>query len=257
MIELLALGAGLAWLLSGSRGATPNAMNTPTMPVPASLTSRERAILMRVAETNPHLLEWVPIELASGGHTGTLFASPDYWGLGAEYATYLRTPLTPKAAQWVAGAFDAGLPTRKMVDLIERNAQIIPMIGMSPQSGESRNSQRLWDASNATVQRRMPPGGGLVAGHKKDVIIGNVRARNPGKVIIYGARNSDGSRLQATSDAHGDFYVDYSHGLRLIRNDMVVDGQPRRVRDVLMDRNLAGLISDEGAVSPSGVAYPV
>ena len=46
-----------------------------------------------------------------------------------------------------------------------------------------------------------------------------------------------------------DWYVDYSHGIRLVKQQMIVDGVPMSVADVLADPNLCVLLSDEGVVT--------
>jgi hypothetical protein len=43
-------------------------------------------------------------------------------------------------------------------------------------------------------------------------------------------------------------WVDYSHGIRLIHRQLVVDGQVKSIEDVLADPRLAPLLSDEGVV---------
>jgi hypothetical protein len=47
---------------------------------------------------------------------------------------------------------------------------------------------------------------------------------------------------------HGDVHVDYSHGLRLVAQDMEVDGVPTTVAEVLADPELHVLLSDEGPI---------
>ena len=49
--------------------------------------------------------------------------------------------------------------------------------------------------------------------------------------------------------------ADYSHGIRLVRNAMTVDGEAATVRGILADPVLAPLLSDEGAFESS--RYPV
>ena len=43
--------------------------------------------------------------------------------------------------------------------------------------------------------------------------------------------------------------MDYSHGIRLVRNQMLVNGQVLSVAAVLADANLCVLLSDEGVVT--------
>lgn len=97
-----------------------------------------------------------------------------------------------------------------------------------------RSAQGL-HPSNATVP---------ISGHKKDVILSNIW--KPGKVVIYGWYRPDGTHIQPKSNIHGDFYVDYSHGIRLVAPTMIVDGQNMNVEDVLNSPTYAGVLSDEG-----------
>jgi hypothetical protein len=55
--------------------------------------------------------------------------------------------------------------------------------------------------------------GALIAGHKKDV----VTSMMPGKLAIYGWHRKDGTVIQPFSTIHSADYVDYSHGVRLVK----------------------------------------
>ena len=48
------------------------------------------------------------------------------------------------------------------------------------------------------------------------------------------------------STVHGAWYVDYSHGVRLVSTTVVVDGQPRSIYDALQDSRLAPVLTREG-----------
>ncbi len=91
--------------------------------------------------------------------------------------------------------------------------------------------------------------GPLVGGIKKDVVITPLLASNPGKVAIYGWHQLNGQPIQPLYLGHGVSYVDYSHGIRLVRGQMLVNGQVRSVADVLADPDLCVLLSDEGVVT--------
>jgi hypothetical protein len=95
---------------------------------------------------------------------------------------------------------------------------------------------------------RGAPLGALVGGIKKDVVITPLLASNPGKVAIYGWHQLNGVPIQPLYLGHGDFYVDYSHGIRLVRQDMLVDGAATTVADVLAHAQWHVLLSDEGVV---------
>jgi hypothetical protein len=45
---------------------------------------------------------------------------------------------------------------------------------------------------------------------------------------------------------HGAGYADYSHGIRLVSQKVLMDGKLLSIFDVLKDPELASLLSDEG-----------
>jgi hypothetical protein len=97
-------------------------------------------------------------------------------------------------------------------------------------------------------QRGDRPPGSLVAGVKKDVVITNRLGEKPNRVAIYGWHKADGKPIQPLSIVHRETYADYSHGIRLVRRTVVVDGKPRDIRQVLHAADVCGLLSDEGPV---------
>ena len=85
-------------------------------------------------------------------------------------------------------------------------------------------------------------------GIKKDVVLTNRLSEKPHRVAIYGWHYPDGKPIQPLYVGHVDWYVDYSHGIRLMSQRMVVDGQPMRVSEVLMNKDLSVLLSNEGPI---------
>ena len=88
-----------------------------------------------------------------------------------------------------------------------------------------------------------------VAGIKKDLVVSNRLAEKPNRVAIYGWHKPDGQPIQPLTTVHAASYVDYSHGLRLMRRTVTVDGKPRDVRHVTYAAGLCHLLSDEGPIS--------
>jgi hypothetical protein len=84
-----------------------------------------------------------------------------------------------------------------------------------------------------------------VAGIKKDVILSSRLAKQPGKVVIYGWHKPDGKPIQPVFSGHVDWYVDYSHGIRFINNQVLIDGKPTLFTDVLQHPVLYRIFSDE------------
>ena len=54
--------------------------------------------------------------------------------------------------------------------------------------------------------------------------------------------------IQPLSSVHVEWYVDYSHGIRLVSRDVVVDGVRRDLAALLADPVLWPLVSDEGPI---------
>lgn len=221
-------------------------------------------------EQNYVPLTYFPVDVTTrdGKHTGQIFVANDYLALGSPTdADYLRLPLTPISAQRIVDAHGALLPTSKMVDDIWKASTIklfpVPLV---PNKGANlaqyqEHSKAIDEQLRALYPQLVSPITGipanagrnaLVSGQKKDIILSNIW--KPGKVVIYGWHRPDGTRIQPKSNIHGDFYVDYSHGIRLVSPDMMVDGKPMKTTDVMQSKELSSLVSDEGPLKQ--VRYP-
>src|SRR5208282_2618651 len=89
----------------------------------------------------------------------------------------------------------------------------------------------------------------LVAGHKKDLVICAQLNASRGKVAIYGWHQTNGTPIQNLYLGHSASWVDYSQCLRLVQQNLIVNGKEATVAEVLATPALAGLLSDEGIVS--------
>ena len=196
----------------------------------------------------------VPVSVTSkdGKHTGRFFVTSDYFAVGTP-EDYVRLPLTPGAAQRVANTKGMLLPTSKMVEDIWR-ASPLKLLPSPLVPNRGANLAQYAQHSQA-IDAQIPQGGAgaLTSGQKKDVIVSNLW--KPGKVVIFGWYRPDGTFIQPKSNIHGDFYVDYSHGIRLVGPNMEVDGQSMAVEDVLESTEYASLLSSEGPIRR--VRYPV
>jgi hypothetical protein len=198
------------------------------------------------------------------GRKLTISVTDDYFAIGEE-GDVLRLPLTPKAAQRIADATGMLLPTTKMVREIHRQAVNKPAPHpLIPNNGAVMSQ---YVAHNAVIEELLAGKGGLTSGVKKDIVVGD--AIKPGKVVIYGWGRQDNPpaddphlymdapwRVQPYSSVHGDFYVDYSHGVRLVSPKASLDGIEVDLRDLLKDPTTANLASDEGVLLPEKMRYP-
>jgi hypothetical protein len=89
--------------------------------------------------------------------------------------------------------------------------------------------------------------GGLISGVKKDVVntfkLGQYPRRD--RVAIYGWHKSDGKPIQPLYTGHVNWYVDYSHGVRLVSRRILVDGKWMDYTSILKDPILKHLLCDE------------
>jgi hypothetical protein len=212
---------------------------------------REEAIARELLRGNlpDFLRKWQPITIrgkdkAGHEHSATVDVMADYLALGSD-TDFVRVPMTPQSAQRVADAFGCALPTRKLVDEVYRNSTVklepIPLT-------EAREATETFAHHNGLIEKQRDGKalGALVAGIKKDLVVTNRLAEKPNRVAIYGWHKLDGNPIQPLSIVHRDTYVDYSHGIRLVRRTIVVDGKPRDIRQALHSADVAGLLSDEG-----------
>jgi len=217
---------------------------------------REEAVFGEIASGNvPDFLRTlcpvtVKADIAGRVRAATFLATPDYLAVGPD-ADYFLMPMTPMLAQRVADLLDCSLPTRKMVNDTWAAAAVKLAPSPIPPSPEM-TTVPVFRQHDLTVreQRAAFLGthalGALVGGDKKDVVVTPQLAARPGKVAIYGWHRLDGTPIQPLYLGHADWYVDYSHGIRLVQRSMTVDGEAATVAAVLADTDLWALLSDEG-----------
>lgn len=190
----------------------------------------------------------------------TYFALPDYLAIGGDN-DYFLCPMTPILAQTIACSLNCTLPTRKMVTQIWKAAQvkmkpqpILPGLEMTTIPVFAQHNYMVWDQRQSFFPQY--PLGRLVGGHKKDVVISNsINSSTQGKVVIYGWHYPSGEPIQPLYSGHSEIYADYSHGIRLVHEDILVNGISMKVAEVLKSATLHSLLSDEGAISVPNYPY--
>jgi hypothetical protein len=185
--------------------------------------SRKGYVPHRSTDTWP-----VTLRTADGAHTLVVRVGRDVWAIGQDGAgdDFLRVPMMPETARTVLAGYDAVLPTTAIADAIYQQAELrIAPIGF----GEPRSSTKTIYQSNAAIERARALGEHnighealSVAGVKKDV----VEPSAPGKVSIYLWSVADGKPLQTYPGPHASSYLDYSHGIRMVKRTATLDGAP-------------------------------
>ena len=225
---------------------------------------REEAIAREVLAGNvPEFLRaLVPVRVSGmvqgNPRSALVFVTPDYVAVGAD-SDYFLMPMSPILAQRIADSCRCILPTRKMVDSIYFAAAVKVAPKPIAPSG-AMITVPVFLAHNDSVRlQRWPllgsfPLGALVGGTKKDVIISNkiyssLKPTVPKPVVIYGWHYLSGTAIQPVYNGHEETYADYSHGIRLVRDSLSVDGTAMTLSAVLADPALAPLLSDEGVIA--------
>lgn len=253
----LALGAAPALLgqvlqLPPRPPAAPTGSALAASLASAPLEERENLLVTEILSGNvPNFLRQLcKVTVSNSAVTASVFVTPDYLAVGSE-EDYLLTPLSPMAAQRLADRLDCSLPTRKLVDAIYESADlqlepqpIPPSPAMTTMPCFSNHNARV-RAQRMRHAQSHPPGT-LVAGHKKDVVLSPRLETAPGKVAIYGWHRGPGRPLQPLYLGHAATWVDYSHGIRLVQQRLLLDGQPTSFSQLLTNPITAQLVSDEG-----------
>lgn len=220
-----------------------------------SLEEREEEIFKALADGNlPNFLRNTVIlksdfsDVDGVVHQVKYQIMPDYLAIGNDN-DFCRIPMNPRTAQRLATLFGASLITSKISDDIYQKAEIkLEPFPYKPLGNSNEIVQKFID-HNTQIERQKNETGGrngqIIAGIKKDVILSNQIAQLPDKVIIYGWHKLDGNPIQPVYSGHIYWYVDYSHGIRLINNLVLLDGQPVLLSDIIKDPLLFKVFSDE------------
>ena len=224
---------------------------------------------------------WVPITVQDGDNKATLLVSNDYFGIGP-VSDSLRLPLTPSIGQGILNLEGALYPTplldyriwqqsplklsRTSIAALDKRGNLGANMGQYVEHSALADRQIAGIfAATPNVQRR---GDELVSGHKKDIVVSNLLL--PKKVVIHGWyapppapdvyddkspwESPNRQPQQVHSNAHGDFYVDYSHGIRAVHPMATVNGQVMRTEDLYRHPVLSRMVSLEGPLKV--VRYP-
>ena len=159
------------------------------------------------------------------------FVSKDYVSIGTN-KDFMRIPMTPILAQKIADHFQCFLPTRKIAPY--------PLT-------EHRDSILTFYQHNQLIEIERKGRNGLIAGIKKDIVISDKINSGPktNKVAIYGWHKLDGKPIQPLYTGHVNWYVDYSHGVRLISKTIYIDEKKYDYTEILKNKSLRRILSDE------------
>jgi hypothetical protein len=218
--------------------------------------AREANILQEFKNGNipDFLRNFAEVTVSDGINSVTYKAMVDFLCIGSN-EDYVRMPMNPLTAQFIADQYDCTLITRKMSNDIWRGAinKLEPKPWGPPYDDDMIRTYRI-GIHNTTIQNQLTGKNPftLTSGHKKDVVLTNkLSPNNPAKrVAIYGWIQLNGTPIQGLNPtSHANTYEDYSHGIRLVDNFALVNNQPMRMRDVFTHPVYSKLVSDEGPLT--------
>lgn len=211
---------------------------------------------------------WIEVPLTDGTNQVKLRVSSDVLAVGTP-EDHVRLAMTPTGAQGILNLTAMLLPTPWLEYQIWRAAPAkVAPLSMVPNLGADLAQYAAHSrAVDAQIASSGQPAGSLVSGHQKGVVVANFY--KPGKVLLFGwyrpppapdvfddgrAMGTAGRQpIQPKSNIHGDFYVDYSHGIRAIASTCEVDAPGILTGMVPTDQVyqhaiLSRLVSNEGPV---------
>lgn len=231
-----------------------------------SLTTRENLIYAEISAGNVPDFYRNMVAVTSSAtigsvvQTATYYVIPDYLAVGHD-TDYFLCPMSPMLATQIGNLTGCTLPTRKMVNDIWSAAPV--QLAPSPISpGPNMTTVPVFDQHNTTVRGQRQsvigtnPLGDLVSGDKKDVVISNLIYNTANRVVIYGWHYQSGTAIQPLSNVHADTYMDYSHGIRLVQNNCMLNGTTATtVQAILQSSTLNPILSDEGQMAQPYYPY--
>lgn len=209
-----------------------------------SRTDREAAVLA----ARDLWVSWPLVPVPMCGGRLTIYVTSDVFALGSAEDP-IRVPLSARGAQAVADTLVMSLITPHISDAIWRSSSVrlAPYAGGPPYDSSMLSVNRLL-AHNDRVEASRDGRGGLIAGHKKDVVLSNRLETQPRQVAIYGWHRANGEAIQPLSLVHEASYADYSHGVRLVSNGVEMDGRPALLSEAWVTMGSALTSPSEGVL---------
>lgn len=171
------------------------------------------------------------------------YVSADYLSIGTN-SSWARIPLTPQTAQKIANNWNCFLPTKKIVDEIYSQASVT--LEPVPLYVYRDSSIAMWQ-HHLIIEGQRKNRKGLIAGIKKDIVISEkiLNDSKPNRVAIYGWHQLNQKPIQPLYTGHVDWYVDYSHGIRLVYRKIYIDDKEYDYIDVLKHPVFKQILCDE------------
>jgi hypothetical protein len=144
------------------------------------------------------------------------WVAPDYLAVGTN-KDWARVHVSARLAQRLADSLHCKLPTTQMVDQIYAAARV--KLEPMPMYAYRDSTPTFWQ-HHLIIEGLRKGRKGLIAGIKKDIVQTEKLKVFPNndRVAIYGWHRLNGKPIQPLYLGHVWWYVDYSQGLRLVKD---------------------------------------
>ncbi len=217
-----------------------------------SYAERERVLLQEIQAGNvpERLRQLTPVQISAVSPQGStltaiLFATQDCIAVGSPTDS-IRVALSVGTADLLAQTLHCQLLTPCLSDNLLDAATTVLQPQPLTEQRESLATLRQHEDLIRTQLLAATTDERLLAGLKKDLVISRRLLEKRGRTALYGWHEADGLPIQPLYVGHSDSYVDYSHGVRLIYEKILLDGQWKSTTEVLADPALWPLLSREG-----------
>jgi hypothetical protein len=220
---------------------------------PTAGAARDAAILAHVTSGDYDAIEWSPITVQAGGHTGVFQVFSDALKISG-----VRINVSASLEQRIADLTDCLLLTPRLSDLrwLARNTTLPPF----PQATADMTSTAAMVQQSHTIEAALAGKTRLIATVGKEWALVNALGTHPGRACNYGWHETAPKTgipyvpgvtpqthvIQGIGLEHDASWVDYSQKCVLASRFCVVDGQISDLATVLQDPVLSALASHEG-----------
>ena len=213
-----------------------------------SVGQRETMILLELTRNHIPQIHWNKVVVQYEKNLFELDVASDYLSIGTE-KDFIRIPMGSHTTQKILDLYNCSAPTTLLVDEIWKQAkyQIEPQ-PLPP--GPEMVSNAYFIHENNLINNEMghTPWYTFTGGQKKDLVITNQFKEHPKSTAIYGWTRLNGQNIQPLYLGHACWYADYSHGLRMIQNQILINGAPYLIEDALKSPAYASALSREGVM---------
>lgn len=212
-------------------------------------------LILEAMQSGLATCQWSSVTSSYNNHVAFFQVCDDAVRVELENNYRFRFPVSATLAQQCADIMNVSLVTSKISDLSYQQAKIIENASLLSPGADMHtiDKSKQW---NKIIETKRNFRNGLFRDCGKTWILSN-KLTNSNSAINYGFydKNSPHSNLknikmwQTKGTKHDRLHTDYSQVLIVMKKECEVDGKLMDVIDVMKNKDLCNLISDEGVLN--------